>query len=90
MTTRKEVIAAAKEVGAQTRIYEKSPGLDYYQFETAQLERFYAIAFEAGRQAEREECAKVCEDLGENIHGPGREDSEAYDCADGVCARSKK
>jgi hypothetical protein len=25
------------------------------------LERFYAIAFEAGRVDEREECAKVCE-----------------------------
>ena len=26
--------------------------------------------------------AQVCESIGEDIHGPGRNDSEAYDCAD--------
>lgn len=36
---------------------------------------------------EREACAKVCEEVGFAVHGPGREDSEAYDCADAIRAR---
>jgi len=37
--------------------------------------------------AEREACAKLCEEVGFAVHGPGREDSEAYDCADAIRAR---
>lgn len=39
---------------------------------------------------EREACAKVCDELGERIHGPGRDDSEAFDCADAIRARGEK
>ena len=37
--------------------------------------------------AEREACAKLCEEVGFAVHGPGREDSEAYDCADAIRAK---
>ena len=53
-TEREQIIAAAKKVGAQTRVYKTSPGQDHFLLETEQLERFWQIAFEAGRQAERE------------------------------------
>ena len=36
----------------------------------------------------REACAQVCEGIGALAHGPGREDSEAYDCADAIRAMS--
>ena len=36
---------------------------------------------------ENEACAKVCEYLGREIHGEGRDDSEAFDCADAIRAR---
>ena len=39
--------------------------------------------------AEREACAKLCEEVGFAVHGPGREDSEAYDCADAIRARGE-
>ena len=56
MTThnKNKIIAAAKEVGAQMRVYKTSPGQDHFLLETEQLERFWQIAFKAGRQAERE------------------------------------
>lgn len=38
---------------------------------------------------ERDACAKVCEDLGHECHGEGRDDSEAFDCADRIRARSE-
>lgn len=38
--------------------------------------------------SEREACAKVCEDWGRECHGEGRDDSEAFDCADHIRARS--
>jgi len=43
----------------------------------AEKERNKAVAAQI-----REECAKACEAIGDRIHGQGREDSEAYDCAD--------
>jgi hypothetical protein len=56
MTThdRDKVIAAAKEAG----MFNSIP-----LSKLLPLELFYAIANEAGRVAEREECAKVCEEL---------------------------
>ena len=39
--------------------------------------------------SEREACAKLCEEVGFAVHGPGREDSEAYDCADAIRARGE-
>ena len=59
MTTREQIIAAAKKVdpsiNEETVDFNDEDGMK-------KLEVFYAIAFEAGRVAEREECAKLCED----------------------------
>lgn len=53
-----KIIAAAKEadpgINEQTVDFLDEDGIE-------KLERFYAIAFEAGRQAEREECAAICD-----------------------------
>ena len=59
MTThdRDKVIAAAKEAGFKPGFL----GHIYVGSSTEAVERFYAIAFEAGRQAELEECAKECD-----------------------------
>ena len=59
MTThdKDKIIAAAKEAGAK---FDPAWGLAY-NCGTETFIRFYAIAFEDGRQAEREDCAKVCE-----------------------------
>jgi len=54
MTTREQIIAAAKEC---FDCYEDGRGRFEYSADEYGLERFYAIAFEAGRVAEREECA---------------------------------
>lgn len=59
---RDKVIAAAKETdedftgNASFNLGDSIIGIDA-------VEHFYAIAFEAGRVAEREECAKVCPQL---------------------------
>lgn len=56
MSNRDKVIAAAEEAG----IYRLYDGISYGPsgLSSEQFERFYAIAFEAGRQAEREEIVK--------------------------------
>lgn len=50
-----KAIAAAKEC---FDCYEDGRGRFEYSADEYGLERFYAIAFETGRVAEREECAK--------------------------------
>jgi len=50
------------------------------------LERFFALAFEAGAAAEREACAKVCEQ--QEDYGPLCETPE--ECAATIRARSEK
>ena len=69
MTTREEVLAAAKEAG----FYVDEDGSmwehnDYVEQDGCGMQdigdkvnHLYAIAFEAGSQAEREECAKLLE-----------------------------
>jgi hypothetical protein len=49
MTTREQIIAAANIFNAYKQAF------DWYAFDEEELEHFYAIAFEAGRVAEREE-----------------------------------
>lgn len=58
MTThdKDKIIAAAKEAGAK---FDPAWGIAY-NCGTETFIRFYAIAFEAGRQAEREECLNIC------------------------------
>ncbi len=41
------------------------------------------LAFEAGRKAGLEAAAQICEKVGFDIHA-GRDDGEAYDCADAI------
>ena len=51
------------------------------------LVQFYAIAFEAGRVAEREECAKVCD----NLSSKWPVDDNMFDhCAESIRARNTK
>ena len=44
--------------------------------------------WQAAVAVDRETCAELCEEVGFAEHGPGREDSEAYDCADEIRMRS--
>jgi hypothetical protein len=87
MTThdRDKVIAAASDAGfsvAQT----------HWDDERLVIERFYAIAFEAGRVAEREECAKVCEEIRVIVDGnhPWTALHVQNQCIDAIRARSTK
>ena len=83
MTThnKDKIIAAAKEVGFAEWENTDSPEFLSLIFE------FYAIAFEAGRQAEREECAKVCDKEHVDPHNlPAA--IVARRCADAIRARS--
>ena len=57
MTTREQIIAAARQAGC---LHAQRP--EGYVVYDHQLIAFYAIAFEAGRVAEREECALICDD----------------------------
>ena len=116
MTTHDRVIAAAKEAGIDLDGINQS--LPLYVATQEEMERFYAIAFEDGRQsvdtpvalaeayrcgeeagrvAEREECAKVC-DSRENMHrqnyggyiGQHSKIAEAKYCADAIRARGDR
>lgn len=64
MTThdRDKIIAAAKEADSGFT-GDESFNLGTSLVGLEAVEYFYAIAFEHGRQAEREECAKVCEHI---------------------------
>jgi len=81
MTTREQVIAAAENSGVHT----------YPQWlhgaKLPLLEKFYAIAFEAGRVAEREECAKVCERQTEGFAATSVWDEAALSCSKTIRAR---
>ena len=92
MTTREEVIAAAKEVDPS--IDETTVDFDD-EVGMKKLERFYAIAYESGRQAEREECAKVCEIHADGWNkNPGNNPMAGYiatsNCADAIRKRNTK
>ena len=42
------------------------------------------LAFTEGYKRALRDSAKKCEEIGFAKHGPGREDSEAFDCADAI------
>ncbi len=88
MTTREQIIAAAKEC---FDCYEDGRGRLEYSADEYGLERFYSIAFEAGRVAEREECAKVCDGLAATYLGDFAEDDSLYmaakECSEAIRAR---
>ncbi len=56
MTTRDEVLAMAEHAGIHRRTHPEGTK-EMWCWEDA-IERFHTLAFEAGRKAEREECAK--------------------------------
>jgi len=76
MTTREQIIAAAKlsEIVSANYRYDSTDEADWID-----IERFYTIAFEAGRIAEREECALTVE--------TESQDSTRYDFAQAIRAR---
>ena len=59
MITKSEVLAMAEHAGIHRRTHPEGTK-EMWCWEDA-IERFHTLAFEAGRKAEREECAKVCE-----------------------------
>lgn len=59
MTTREQIVAAAREADP----FITDDWFDHHkEADFVEIERFYAIAFEAGRRLEREECAQTCEE----------------------------
>ncbi len=64
MTTREQIIAAAKEAG----ITYSGTMPEIFDSQDV-LAKFYAIAFEAGRVAEREACAALCDEIAEADNG---------------------
>lgn len=83
MLARDDVIRMAREVGAS------SPLSNFNHAEGDLLERFAAAAYAAGQDAEREACAKVCEDISDNVSSP-LWSAGAYDCAEAIRARAEK
>jgi len=65
MTTREQIISAARE--SDPGFGSHTLGGSVVGFDA--VERFYTIAFEAGRVAEREECAKACDEIAEADNG---------------------
>lgn len=61
---------------------------DYWDCWPGQLERFARLAFAAGAQAEREACAKVCEDDVRTWSHPGS--ITRAECAVAIRARGEK
>lgn len=59
---RNEIIRVALEEGFENSEYglNCTPGM--YAYNMGIVERFYRAAYAAGAAAEREECAKVCEE----------------------------
>jgi len=79
--TRDDIIRMAHEAGLHLATDVKwMPiiGLEY-------AEKFAAIAYAAGAAAEREECAKVCDALGDEYA-----DANPADCAAAIRARGCK
>lgn len=77
---REQVIRMAREAG-----------WDNYDSQDERLERFFLLAAAAGAEAEREACAKVCEDEAEKWEGDdGPISTEARLCAINIRARGEK
>jgi len=74
---REEIIRMAQEAGG---------GTTWWPLHTDTLERFFRAAYAAGAAAEREACAKVCEDIDTKYDG---EDVLATWCAAALRARGQ-
>ena len=88
--TREDILRMAREAGLAP-IYS---GCDVpnvscaYEDWDEELERFFTLAYEAGAAAEREACAKVCEDDVRTWSHPGSITRE--ECAAAIRARWNK
>jgi len=76
MITREQIIAEAEKVGIGWAL--GLGGMDEF------LVTFYTIAFKAGRVAEREECAKVCDEKWKR-----ETNFDAYFCGKAIRARGE-
>ena len=74
--TQEQVIAWAREAG-----------LVMYDYEHPSLERFAALAYEAGRKDENEACAEVCEEYQDAVDR--HRWPNGYECADAIRARGQ-
>lgn len=77
--TRDDIIRMAREAEC-----EETWGADAFRFTEAELERFAALV----AAAERDACAKVCEQIDTAAFGSNR--PEANDCAAAIRARGEK
>ena len=74
--TQEQVIAWAREAGIEA-IYSAcdEPNVRYaYEDWDNELERFAALAYEAGRKDENEACARVCDEKVEAEYATGKVD----------------
>lgn len=81
--TRDDIIRMARECG----FFPAGDG--YYTCDNEDMDRFAALISEAAKAAEREECAKVCEEIG-NESASDHEAGGAYMCTDAIRARGEK
>lgn len=77
---REDIIRMARDAGA-----DRNTDFSDWSFDDAQLERFAALV----AAAEREACAKVCEDLDFSDWQDRGWDQGTYDCANAIRARGK-
>ena len=76
--TRDKITALAREAGLQP----------YYDAQSIAIEHFFAKAYEAGVTAEREACAKLCEEFEDATDRLSR--PSGYECAAAIRARGEK
>ncbi len=92
--TREDILRMAREAGFE--VGEREHGQSVFNPYTvdecclnAELERFFKLAYESGAAAEREACAKVCEDTTAAWTQPVY-NGACMDCAVAIRARGNK
>ena len=82
--TQEQVIAQARGTGD---CFRDSRGREEFSFDFYGIERFAALAYEAGRKDENEACAKVAEDRKDTGDATGiQRDVEIWNMATKSCA----
>ena len=76
--TRDDIIRMAREAGLERN--------GYWEFDKNRLERFFLLAAAAGAAAEREACARVCDEYAKNSSNPM---NFAENCAAAIRARGE-
>ena len=87
-----QVIAWAREAGVEA-IYSAcdEPNVRYaYEDWDNELERFAALAYEAGRKDENEACANVCEELLSAVSTGDEHMDGVWDCIAAIRARREQ